>query len=70
MDIGRVKDDCCWRDALLVEIPAQDEDITTYKAGFLSVYTYLLTLGPTGPSFPLIDPVILNFYQSYQVAPG
>nr|XP_009784469.1 PREDICTED: uncharacterized protein LOC104232880 isoform X2 [Nicotiana sylvestris] len=69
-DVGRVKADCRWGDAVLVEIPSWEEDITTYKASFLIMYTYPFTLGPVGPSSPPIDPVILEFYQGYQVTLG
>lgn len=46
-----------------MEIPTLHEDIIDYRVGFLSVYS----LGPAGPSLPPIDPVILDFYQSYQI---
>lgn len=69
-DVERVKADCRWGDAVLVEIPSQEEDIMTYKDGCLSVYTYLFTLVPVEPSSPPIDLVILDFCEWYRITLG
>ena len=44
-------------------VPSPEESINTHVEGFLSVYTYLFTLGP-------LDPVIVAFCKRYDVTPG
>ncbi|XP_019225901.1 PREDICTED: flagellar attachment zone protein 1-like [Nicotiana attenuata] len=41
-------------------IPSSEEDITTYKAGYLSVYAYTFTLGPVIPAPGLADAVAMR----------
>lgn len=65
-----MKINCRWGDAVLVEVLSRGEDVTMYKADFLSVYTYPFTLGPSVPSMPSIDPMILDFCERYQVTLG
>lgn len=63
----KVKVDCRMGEAVQVEIPSREEDITKHKASFLSVYTYPFFLGLVEASSPPIDPVILDFCRQYRV---
>nr|XP_009803049.1 PREDICTED: uncharacterized protein LOC104248486 [Nicotiana sylvestris] len=69
-DVKKVKIDYRWGKAVQVEIPSLEEDITTHKPSFLSVYMYPFTLGPVSASSLSIDPVILDFIREYQVTLG
>lgn len=58
---------------MTVEIHSSGNDITSFKEGFLSVYTYLFTRGPNeSVKYPPldIDPGILDLYIRYQVTLG
>lgn len=39
-------------------VSGPDEDISTYVVGYLSIYTYLFTLGP-------VDSIVLDFCKRY-----
>lgn len=62
------KGDCNWEKQVV--IPLTEEEITTYKVGYLSIYTYPFMLGPAVSVQGPIDPVILDFFQGYRVTFG
>lgn len=65
-----MKGNCRWSEVVTIEIPISSDDITSFKEGFLYVYTYPFTLGPEesleSPQLK-IDSVILAFCVWYQV---
>ncbi|XP_070010168.1 uncharacterized protein [Nicotiana sylvestris] len=44
-DDSKMRKDCRWGEAVEIEIPGPNDNITDFKAGFLYIYTYPFTLG-------------------------